>query len=222
MSVGVIRTTQYAPGLTPLAELEEEVLSFVAVNPDSENRTHVRRILNRAIDKVNSRNWIHLTGTQNVTLVADQLEYDMSSRVRRPRTCTRLDSSDDRCGVIGYKPLVIMEREHQNTEQSGNPCYYSYREDTRKWMFNVPPSSTFVSQYPKMQMAFHARIPHLVYPTDVISAPPEFAAFVVARGKSQMAMQRSPRLHRHASVDEREAWFLLTGDDMDTQTDWDG
>lgn len=209
-----------SPDQNTLTDLIRRVLNYVMAKNDSELDAVATEAINGGINKINSRNWRKLIKQDDETFVQDQRIYDLPDYFRAPRNVERWNSSSKSDGRISYLPIEIMLKEHPYATGSDTPVLYAIDYDNWKIMFDVAPDASFVANYPKYNLWFHGRQPHLSGVV-TISLPAEFEEFLVWYARAEVASFRRPELAKHASMQAQIIWTDLVADDNDTMTDWE-
>ena len=223
MSVAVGASTPAAVvGLEHASELMRSVADYVQGADQPDILDISRRSLNRGIDRVNSRTWKDLTTTQTITLVADQRTYDLAANIKKPLHCERMNGSSAAEGRYYYKEYKSLLEEHVYQSTSSSPSVYSIDYAARKFVFNIPPSSDFVSSWPTAKLTAYIRLPYLTQPDDVHGAPGEFNGYLIWEARAELAAIRGQdRSARFAEQKAASLWRGLIANDSDQMTDWD-
>lgn len=213
--IGVGATSGVTPGGPSLSTLQQRVLSWVPATPDSQNRLAAKDALNAGIDLVlNTHRWRKDLPTQDITLIASTATYDLNDDFADSRTTEWLDSNDKvtrNGGWCGFLDESEFDRAYASRETDGDPKAYTIRYKSRLLEFSSPPSSGFISSYPKLRLRYYRRFQHLESPSDVFDGPSEFSSLLAWYARMELCGGRDLR-----KADRAERTYLRLLMDLKT------
>lgn len=221
MTVVVDGSGTTTPGASSLADLRRCVLDYVQGSDDSHLLDVATRAINMAIDKVNAVPWKRMQSTQDIDFVAGTISYDLSATFKEAAHCELLNSSDLPIGRIYYKGLKTLMEENADRSTNGEPLYYSIDHPNRTFVLDRPPSSAFISNFPKARLWAKTRLARLTNAADQHGGPPEFDRFLCWDARADVAAVRGHSSSADRAMRAAEQIFrLLRVDDKAMVQDW--
>ena len=214
-------STAVATNPDSFGSLKRYAVDYVQGGDDPELLDIAGRAINKAIDRLNTRNWKKNTQRQRITTTLDLIDYTINKDVKEPRALglTNLDQYPN--GRLGFKSYKTMESEHPVATSPGTPKYYTVYYVERLLSLDTRPNQAFVDTHPYMMFRYFRRIPYLVADSDQLLAPSEMSSFVGWESRFDLAAVRGESsLSKLAAQKAFQAWTDLLADDADTATDW--
>lgn len=220
--VVVSGAASYNVACTPFNQMQSQVASYVQLPDDPEALGDAGLAINNGIrSRINGRTWKkYLLATQTITLAADTSTYSLESNFKDPRSAYFLNSSSKRKGRCRYKHWRVFDLEHPYAEVSGNPAWYTVRDDTRKVELDVAPTATFVTVNPSLFLRYHSRMAVLRGSECMSGVPSEFENMILWYAKFEMAATYAPGKAQQAFSMWQRLEADLLRDDNDTETDF--
>lgn len=213
--------------MATLTQLLAEVGSFIDAPDDADAVVVQTAAINDAIRRLDSRDWWWTLMQTSVTLTTNLQTYPLPTDFKAPRALLLLSSSGAVNGRIGYLDPKTADSEvaEWGVVSPGDPCFYtvlnSHESDQDDILFDVPPSSGFVSLHPTARFRYFRRTARLSTGSDTLDAPSEVERFVIWHACGYVATRYAPDKVRMAQEFEERAWRDLLADEMRVQTrDW--
>lgn len=222
MPIAVAGGATTSPGNLTLGKMQNLVLRYLQLpQKDPDLNDEAADGIDDGVSVLNERDWFKVLGFQDVTLVADQADYDADDDVRDPFHCERLDASGNPDGLMGFRDFKSFLTEFSRATQSGSPKIYTFMYDQiRQWSLQIAPDSTFVGSWPTLRFRYHRRIPRLSDAGDTIGASPEFDWFLIWHARAELAANRDPGKMARAQAKADRKLAALIQDDNNIQSDF--
>ncbi len=155
--------------LTPSVKTLDEAIADVAnfcklpATSGTKGYTLADQKLKNAINWFNQRHWAFLLTYEDITMVADTVEYNLTNvKLRKPRSLILLDGNSN----PSARRLTYVDPDHMVDLQDlflvgdGWPRYYTFYNyaDDQKLNIDRKPSSGFVGRYPTMRLRYYAML----------------------------------------------------------------
>jgi hypothetical protein len=211
------------PAGTILTNLKIEVARFVKAPTSTEVLGVASDGIDDGIRFMNTRPWEFNLTSEEITLVADQKEYDVGATVKLPRHVEALDSSDVASVRIPYLPVKDFLLGFQDRSQSSQPLAYTILNPYNygQMTFSGAPNAAFVAKYPKIRHWFYRYIQFPASDADVIDVPNDAERVIVWKAKLYVAELYGNEKHiAIARANFKEAWTELKKQHRRDDTDW--
>jgi hypothetical protein len=215
--------TSQTPANQQFSALQTEVARFVKAPNSTEILGVAGDGINDAVRRMNSRIWEFNLTSEEITLVADQKEYDVDDTLKLPRHVEFLNSSTVAVGRIFYIPPKDFLIRFADRTGSGEPRYYTVLNPRNygQMTFNIAPSSSWISTYPKVRHWFYRYIQTLTNATDTLAIPNDAERVILWGAKQYVAeLYGNDSQVAMAVRNYREAWDELKKQHRRDDTDW--
>lgn len=212
-----------SPGAETLGTLQRQIASYVLMPDDSECLETALAGIRRAIDKLNTRNWLWMLTYDDITFVAAQSDYTIDAQLKAPRNFEIWNTSSLSVGRLAYQPWSTFLKDNPVTSSSGTPCYYS-TSNVHQFgtiTLDVAPSTSWVALYPTGRLWYYRRIQYPVSAGEAIDVPSEamgyISAFAEGYTADRYAQEKAQAAYARAAGAYKDAVFS----DNNVQTDWE-
>lgn len=223
MAVVVSGTFSPSPAARACSDLKADVARYVGATNAARALSEAEIYIGTAVAKLNTERWHWTLVYQDITLVADQVDYDLAAAFGSPRHAYLLDADGNISGAIGFDNPKTFSIQYDSTSESGNATSYTaYNVHEYGTMsLDVPPSAQFISQYPTIRLWYYQKIQPCGGSTTALDVPHEVADWVAWYAKSLMAANHDPAKFAMADQVQRDLWRQLRKENMEVQTsDW--
>lgn len=221
--MAIVAQFQPSPSPRPFSALKNEVAGFVKMPDDPEALNVAGNAIRSAIRHYNTKTWKWNLVYQDIVLVADGWNYDLSNQVKEPRYAELLDSNGYSVGRLRYQdPRTFLEDNYPVTA-AGTPTVYTLMDHHQygTLQVNIAPTATAIASTPTLRLWHYKRIQHPQADADNLNVPSEVEAGILWKAKAEIAMVFDPKKYELALNEHREQWKLLRADNSDEQHDWE-
>jgi hypothetical protein len=215
--------TSQTPANQLFSAMKTEVARFVK----SPNSTEVKGVagdgINDAVRRLNSRIWEWNFTSEEISLVADQKEYDVHDTIKLPRHLEFLNSSDVAQGRILYMPPKEFLIRFPDRTGSGEPRFYTILNPRNygQMTFNQAPSASWVAKYPKVRHWYYRYLQTLSGDSDTLAVPNDVERVVLWSAKQYVAeLYGNAQQISIATMRYAEGWSEMKKQHRRDDTDW--
>lgn len=212
---------------TPIGEtfatLCKLALGYVLAAPDDTEAIEAAAAgFRRGIDRLNTRNWNRALTYDDISFVADQTEYELTSWFKAPHNFELWNTDSVSIARLAFKPWKTFLLEHTDASLSSDPAVYSVpnASDLGTVTLNCAPSVGWVEKYPSGRVWYFRNFQYPNGMGETLDVPSPFLAYLTAWAEGYVADRYAPDKAPAAYSRSREALRELVKDDNDTQTDW--
>ena len=220
MATGVAASWSPSPGVLNLAALRKVVARYVGLPDDDEALEHATDGINDGISKLNSKTWKWTQVFQDITLVLDQYDYNLSSNVKDPSALLKIDTDSEFAGRLEFKRPKTFNVEH-SVSSSGTPTIYTAYNihEFGTISLNRSPNQAFIDNYPTLRFFYYRRVPTLSAASEQPDIPNEAERFLRWYGRAEVASLHAPQKFDEATAMWRDAWRDLRSQEAE-DGDW--
>jgi hypothetical protein len=203
--------------------MKTEVARFVKAPNSTEILGVAGDGINDGIRRMNTRIWEFNLTSEEITLVADQKEYDVNATLKLPRHVELLNSSDVAQERVSYMPPKEFLTRFQDRSGSGQPTHYTVLNPRNygQMTFNIAPTAGLLNNYPKIRHWYYRYIQTLSTASDTLAVPNDVERVILWSAKQYVAeLYGSDRQVAIASKNFAEAWIELKKQHRRDDTDW--
>lgn len=216
-------TWSSSPNTETFTAIQKAVAGYVLMPTDPEVIDCAGQGIRRGIDRLNTRNWNWLLTYDDITFVAAQYDYVLTSWFKKPRNFEIWNTSRQSDFRLKYLPWGTFVKEHSNQASQGDPALYSVLNVNATGMvtLNAAPSSGWVAAHPSGRLLYYRKIQYPSATGTSLDVPSEAVAYLQAVAEGYTADRYAVTKGRDAYT--RAEMFLreLVKDDNDVQTDWE-
>jgi len=196
MAVGVGSSVTVTPPSQTWGGLKGKIANAVGFGGDTKVLGLAGEGVNNATRYLNTRLWSWLLVSEDLTLVADQADYSLSSNFNVPRNSELLDSSSKPKSRIVWQDPKTFGNEWVDRSVSGDPRAYTIFNihDTGKVSLNVPPSAAYVAKYPTLRLHYYKRLQAYTSDAEAMKIPAEVELFLEMYAKWEISAIIRPQL----------------------------
>lgn len=212
-----------SPGARTFGQLKNELARYVKMPTDSEALSVCGDAIVDAIRYYNAKTWKWNITYQDITLVVNTADYDLSSQVKEPRYAELLDASGNSVSRLKYQdPRSFLEWNFPITASGSPDCYTLMNNHaTGTLTVNYAPTTDFITSYPTLRLWYYRRIQHPTADSDEIDVPSEAEGGIIWKAKALVTQVYDPKKVQLAEQEHAERWRLLRADNSDEQHDWE-
>lgn len=212
-----------SPSARTFGELKAELARYIKMPTDPEALAVAGDCVLDAIRFYNTKTWKWGLVYLDITLVADNAEYDLLGDTKEPRYAELLDSANRAASRLRYQdPRSFLEANFPITS-SGEASAYTLMNvhETGTLRLDTPPSAAFITTYPTLRFWYYRRIQHPAADGDVIDVPSEVEGGIVAKGKSLLCQIYDKARVGIAENEHAQRWQLIHRDNVMETRDWE-
>jgi len=142
-------------------ELERDLASYVGGEDESELRTRAGRSLDDAVREFNAVLWKFNRMVEDITLEADEPDYDLLGEFHHPLRAVMLDANGKERFALEWVDFPVFAVHYvSQTTGSDPPSQYTIRNvhQTGKVTFNPRPVAPTTGNYPTARIHYFRRI----------------------------------------------------------------
>lgn len=199
------------PATRARSTLTTEVARYVLLPSDTTALSVAADGINDAIRKYNTTLWQSSLTYQDITLVASDATYSLSAPFNAPRAAELLDASGNATSVLSWYNPKSFGLYYPDRQGDGSPdAYTCFNADADGILdLNVPPSSTFITEYPTLRLRYYAKVAYLTADGHYFDGPSEVESFLCWHARAYVASIFDPPKVPYAEQKAAEFWNLL-------------
>lgn len=215
--------TSQTPANTIFTDLKTEVARFVKAPNSTEILGVAGDGINDGVRRLNARIWEFNLTSEEITLTGNQKEYDVDATLKLPRHVEFLNSSTVAQGRILYMPPKEFLIRFPDRSGSGEPRFYTVLNPRNygQMTFNLAPSTSWVTKYPKIRHWFYRYIQTLTIGSDTLNVPNDVERVILWSAKQYVAeLYGNQTQIQVASRNFAMAWDEMKKQHRRDDTDW--
>ena len=216
-------TWSVSPNTETYDTIRKAVAGYVLMPTDPEVLDCAGQGLRRAIDRLNTRNWNWLLAYNDITFVAGQYDYVLSSWFKSARNFEIWNTNQESVFRLSYKPWGTFVKEHSNQAAESGPGFYSVLNSNSTGLvtLNAAPSADWIAQHPDGRLLYYRKIQYPSASGTSLDVPSEAVAYLQAAAEGYTADRYAVGKASAAYARAVDVLRELVKDDNDTQTDWE-
>ena len=223
MAVVVSGSFSPSPAARACSDLKADVASYVNATNSSRALAKAEDCIRAAVARLNTRKWAWSLVYQDITLVADDADYDLAAPFNYPRKAELLNASGKALAYLSYRDPQTFTRENSDRTTSGTPMAYTIDNphEYGQIVLDVAPGSGFVTTYPTLRLWYFQKVAPCGGSTTSLDVPFEVAEWVAWQAKSLMAGHHDPQKVSMARSEAGAMWSDLLRQQVNYETsDW--
>lgn len=166
-------TTQTSVNRT-VDELKDEIASFTGGQDRKKNLDKAEQALRESVRRFNAEKWTFNRVKEDITLVAAQADYDLSSDFRNALRAQMVDSSGKTRQDVTWVPWSSWVKDFPDQSTTGSmPIMYTARNIHITGQITVDPVPASSLTYPTLRLFYHKRIVFPATGSGTIDVPTE-------------------------------------------------
>lgn len=223
MAVVVGGSYSPSPSARACTDLKADVASYVGATNAARALAKAEDFIGAAVGKLNTIQWPWMLVYVDLTLVADQIDYDLPTAFGSPRHAATLDTNGKIVGRLGFENMKTFSNENQDTRSSGNPSLYTAynAHEYGTISLNVAPASSYIASIPTIRLWYFRKVQPCSGSTTALDVPHEVGEWVAWYAKALMAAHFDPPKVGEAKALANDFWNRLIAQKADIESgDW--